>query len=53
VRVTAGSWGLPFLLPLVVVILSAVSRDGIPAGTGERNLLPPPFDRHRQVHGYR
>jgi len=27
---------LPFVLPWVAVILSAVSRDGAPAGTGER-----------------
>jgi len=27
---------LPFLLPLVVVILSTVSRDGAPAGADER-----------------
>jgi len=34
--VTVPAAALPFLLPLVAVILSAVSRDGAPAGTGER-----------------
>src|SRR6185312_8477726 len=34
--VTVPAAALPFLLPLVVVILSTVSRDGTPAGTGER-----------------
>jgi hypothetical protein len=34
--VTVPAAALPFLLPLVVVILSSVSRDEAPAGTGER-----------------
>jgi hypothetical protein len=34
--VTVPAAALPFLLPLVAVILSAVSRDGASASTGER-----------------
>ncbi len=34
--VTVPAAALPFLLPLVAVIFSAVSHDGAPAGTGER-----------------
>ena len=34
--VTVPAAALPFLLPLVAAMLCAVSRDGAPAGTGER-----------------
>jgi hypothetical protein len=44
---------LPFLRPLVAVILSSVPGDGTLAVPGERGLLLRPFGRHRQMRGYR
>ena len=48
--VTVPAAALPCLRPLVAVILSSAARDGAPAGG---TLLPRPFDRCHQVHGYR
>jgi len=50
--VTVPAAALPFLLPLVAVILSAVSRDGARQALASGDLLARPFDRYRQIHGY-